>query len=80
MTATDQIRNGLIEKIMTINNKDFLSALFQIINNSSTENKTVKLSEEQIVMLNLSENDIKNGNLITHTKLDHTDLKWLKEL
>jgi hypothetical protein len=54
---------------MTGSNKDFLPSLFQIVNNSSIENKTVKLTEEKIAMLN--ENDI----LTAHTKLDNADLK-----
>ncbi len=40
-------------------NKDFLSTLFQIVNNSSTEDKTVRLTEELILMLKLSEDDKK---------------------
>ena len=33
----------------------------------------VKLTEEQIVMLKLSDKDIKNGNLNTHSQLDKSD-------
>jgi HKD family nuclease len=40
----------------------------------------IKLTKEQIVVLNLSERDIKNGRLISNAQLDKSDLKWLKEL
>lgn len=30
-------------------------------------------------MLQLSDNDIKNGNLISQNKLDKDNLQWLKE-
>lgn len=80
MTATDHIRNGIIEKLLTISNKDYLSALFQLVQSSSADKDLVKLTEEQVVMLNLSEKDIKNGKLISQSKLDKADLKWLKEL
>lgn len=80
MTTTDHIRNGIIEKLLTISNKDYLTALFQLVKNSSTDKETVKLTEEQILMLKLSERDIKNGKLIPHAQLDKSDLKWLKEL
>jgi len=79
MTASDHIRNGIIEKLLTISNKEYLNALFQVVQSSSADKDTVKLTEEQIVMLNLSENDIKNGKLIPHSQLDKTDLRWLKE-
>ena len=80
MTSTDHIRNGIIEKLLTISNKDYLTALFQLVKNSSAEKDVVKLTDEQIIMLNLSEKDIKNGKLISSSKLDKLDLKWLKEL
>lgn len=80
MTATDHIRNGIIEKLLTISNKDYLSAIFQLVQSSSADKDVVKLTEEQVVMLNLSEKDIKNGKLISQSKLDKADLKWLKEL
>ena len=80
MTTTDHIRNGIIEKLLTISNKDYLTALFQLVKNSAADKDVVKLTEEQIVMLNLSEKDIKDGKLIPGSKLDKSDLKWLKEL
>lgn len=80
MTAIDHLRNGIIEKLMTISNKDYLNALFQLVQNSSTDKDIVKLTEEQVVMLHLSEKDIKDGKLISQSNLDKEDLKWLKEL
>jgi hypothetical protein len=80
MTASDHIRNGIIEKLLTISNKDYLNALFQVVQSSSAEKDVVKLTEEQVVMLNLSERDIMDGKLISHSQLDKADLKWLKEL
>lgn len=80
MTTTDHIRNGIIEKLLTISNKEYLTALFQLVKNSSTDKDIVYLTEEQILMLKLSDKDIKLGNLIPHSQLDKNDLKWLKEL
>lgn len=80
MATTDHIRNGIIENLMTISNKDYLSALFQLVKNSTVDKDTVKLTKEQVVMLNLSEKDIKDGKLISQSQLDKSDLKWLKEL
>jgi hypothetical protein len=80
MTTTDHIRNGIIEQLLTISNKDYLTALFQLVKNSPADKETVKLTEEQIVMLKLSDRDIKEGKLIAQSQLDKSDLKWLKEL
>ena len=78
MRTTDILRNNIIDKLLTINNKDYLSALYKLVNKSSVDNDTVKLTDEQILMLQLSDNDIKNGNLISQNQLDKDDLQWLK--
>jgi hypothetical protein len=80
MSTTDHIRNGIIEKLLTISNKDYLTALFQLVKNSTSDMEKVKLTEEQIVLLKLSDRDINEGNLIPQSQLDKSDLKWLKEL
>jgi hypothetical protein len=80
MPTTDHIRNGIIEKLLTISNKDYLTALFQLVKNSTSDMGKVKLTEEQIVLLKLSDRDINEGNLIPQSQLDKSDLKWLKEL
>ena len=80
MSTTDTLRNDIIDKLMTISNKDYLSALYQLVNASSVDQDTVQLTEEQVLMLQLSDNDIKNGKLISHDQLDKDDLQWLKGL
>lgn len=80
MTTTDQIRNGIIEKLLTISNQDYLTALFQLVKNSATDKDVVNLSEEQIVMLKLSDKDITKNKVIPQAQLDKSDLKWLKGL
>ncbi|MES2138078.1 MAG: hypothetical protein V4511_00115 [Bacteroidota bacterium] len=80
MSTTDILRNNIIDKLLTISNKDYLSALYQLVKTSAVDKDIVELSEEQILMLQLSDEDIKNGKLISQTKLDKDDLKWLKGL
>jgi len=80
MDTIDHIRNGIINKLLTISNKNYLAALSQLVENSSTEKDTVKLTDEQTLMLQLSDNDIKSGKIISQAQLDKSDLKWLKEL
>ena len=79
METTDILRNNIIDKLLTIDNKDYLSALYHLVNSSSVSQDTVKLTDEQILMLKLSDLDIKNGNFISQDQLDNDDLKWLSE-
>ena len=80
MAAADNIRNSIIDKLLTISNKDYLSALYQLVEKSDVDNNTVKLSEEQVLMLKLSDSDIENKRLISHDQLDTEDKEWLKGL
>lgn len=80
MSSTDILRNNIIDKLLTITNKDYLTALYQLVKTNSTENDTVKLTKEQILMLELSDKDIKTGTLISQSQLDKDDLQWLKGL
>ena len=77
MTTADDIRNNIIDKLLTISNRDYLSALYQLVEKSTIDTAVIKLSEAQILMLKLSDIDIKNNLLISQEKLDEEDLKWL---
>ena len=80
MATVDNIRNGLIDKIMSIKNKDFLVALDKLITSSSSESEIVELTKEQKIMLKMSEEDIKNGQLISQERMDKRNLEWLNEM
>ena len=77
MATVDKIRSGLIDKILTIRNKDFLVALDNLISSSSTDNEIVELTNEQREMLEMSESDIQNGRLISQEAMDKRNLEWL---
>ena len=51
MDTNDILRNNIIDKLMTIANKDYLLILYQLVNASTVSQDTVKLTEEQILML-----------------------------
>lgn len=80
MTTVDNIRNGLINKILSIRNREFLEALDKIISSSSTETEIVDLTVEQKEMLEMSELDIKEGKIISQSDMDKRNLEWLNEL
>ncbi len=80
MASVDKIRSALIDKILTIRNKNFLLALDNLISSSSTETEIVELRDEQKEMLEMSEADIKNGRLISQEAMDQRNLEWLNRL
>jgi len=80
MNNVDALRNDIINKLLTISNKAYLSAIFELLNSSNTGNDLVKPTQEQILMLQLSDDDIAAGRLISQSQLDQDDLQWLKEL
>lgn len=80
MEAADILRNNIIDKLLTITDADDLSAIYQLVERSSSDNEAVKLTKEQTLMLQLSDKDILNGKLISQDQLDKEDLQWVKEL
>lgn len=80
MAQVDNLRNGLIEKLLTISNIDYLRALNEIVSSSKLETNKLDLTEEQVLMLKLSDKDIEDGRLISQNQLDKEDLIWLKGL
>ena len=80
MTTVEKIRNGLINKILSIQNKDFLEALDKLITTSAAESEIVELTDEQKIMLEMSEQDIKSGRLISQDAIDKRNLEWLNAM
>ena len=78
MATVDTLRNDIIDKLLTISDKNYLSALNQLVGNNSKDNEIVSLTDEQKVMLQLSDADIEAGRLISQDQLDKNDLAWLK--
>ena len=80
MATVEKIRSELIDKILSIKNKDFLLALDSLISSNSSNSDIVKLTDEQIEMLEMSEADIANGRLISQEAMDKRNLEWLNAL
>ena len=80
METVDKIRNGLIDKILSIKNKGLLEALDKIISSSTSESEIVELTDEQKIMLEMSEQDKKNGRLISQEAMDKRNIEWLNAM
>jgi hypothetical protein len=80
MTSVDRIRNSIIDRLLAISNKEYLTALYKLVESSPLVDDKVKLTEEQKVMLQMSEEDIKVDRLIPQDQLDKADIEWLRKL
>ena len=78
MATVDTLRNDIIDKLLAISDKDYLSALNKLVGNSAKDNEIVELTNEQKLILQLSDKDIAAGRLISQDELDRKDLEWLK--
>lgn len=80
MATVENIRSELIDKILTIKNKEFLKALDKLISTSASDTGIVDLTDEQKAMLEMSEDDIKEGRLISQEAMDKRNLEWLNKM
>ena len=76
MKTIDILKNRLIDRIMVTNNEQLLNAIDSIFSSTQAEDK-LTLNSQQIEMLLMSENDIKQGNLISENELKNADSKWM---
>jgi len=78
MTTVDQLRNNVIDRILTIENRDFLIALEKLISASIADSEEFTLTKEQELMLQMSEDDILNGRTISQHDLEAKTKIWLE--
>jgi hypothetical protein len=52
----------------------------ELVEDSTMKSDAVKLAEEQLLMLRLSDDDIKTGRIISQEQLDSDDMEWLQEV
>ena len=78
MNQADIIRNEIIDKLLTISDKDYLAALSQIVDSVVVKEGKIKLTEEQKIMLQMSVEDYNEGRILSQENLDQSDFEWLK--
>ncbi len=62
---------------MAIKDPHYLKALEDMIKTSNVEHSTISLTEEQKIMLAMSDEDIKKGRVIDQESLNKKELRWL---
>jgi hypothetical protein len=78
MISTNDIRNKVIDQIMAIRDAEFLRALSDMIDRAHVQENAVQLTEEQKLMLAMSDEDISEGRSIDQLTLNERELEWLK--
>ncbi len=80
MSTIDKLRLDLIDKILSITNKDYLETLDKLITLDKSKQNIEELTKEQEIMLEMSENDIKSGKLISQDAMIKRNLEWLNAI
>lgn len=78
MLRVEEIKNEIIGKILSISNEDFLDALDKLID-SSNQVGQVKITPEQRIYLDMSEEDILAGRIVSEEEMKDYDVKWQGE-
>ncbi|TKB98959.1 hypothetical protein [Pedobacter cryophilus] len=79
MAQVDQIRNQLINKILSIRNTEFLIALDHLISSGEMKKEVIEFTKEQELMIKMSEEDIINGRTTNHNQFMENTTEWLKQ-
>ena len=75
MSTAEQLRNKIIDELLTINDADQLANLKKIVTEQS--NHLVKVSFDQKEALLKSEEDISAGRLYSNEEVEKDDQEWL---
>ncbi len=75
MVSIEQIKTKIIDKVKASKDQAFLETIDRLLG-SEKEQEIVDLTKAQEAMLQMSENDIQLGKLITEKELDELDKQW----
>lgn len=77
MPTTEKIRTNLIDKILSINDKEILSAVDKLLESTIKSEDKVNLTMEQRVLIEAGMKDVKKGRLIEDGRLNKEEDEWL---
>lgn len=77
MTALENIKNSLIDRILATKNERLLQAITTIFDAAQSED-SMTLSSEQLEMLAMSEADISENRIVSEEDLNKADPEWLR--
>jgi hypothetical protein len=79
MDTIEQIRNNLIDKILSIRNRDMIGALDKLLETTINEKNIYKTTEQQKLIFQASEIDIQNGDLFLDEEINQEEDLWLNK-
>ena len=79
MASTSDIKKRVIDRINAINDPDYLEALDKMIETSNIDRSKIPLTDEQKIMLAMSDEDIESGRVIDQASLTDQELQWLSK-
>ncbi len=77
--TTEQIQQGIIDKILLLNNQDLLLAIDTLLGQSVHKDDVYKVSDQQRQVLQVSEEDIKYNRLISDEDVNREEDLWLNK-
>lgn len=78
MNSTDFLRSQVISKLLAVRDEKFLLALGELLDNNPVADELIKLTDDQIHVLKLSDIDIEYNRIMSQEQLDEEDLQWLE--
>ncbi|OGW23876.1 MAG: hypothetical protein A2X59_11780 [Nitrospirae bacterium GWC2_42_7] len=77
--STTQLKNMVIDKIYSIDDKEFLAALKKILDSSISSDIVYKLNKKQRAAVQKGKQQIASGEFITNEELEKEEDKWLNK-
>lgn len=77
MATIDNIRNEIIDDLLSISDEKYLLEIKNIIKNIGIAENKVSLTNSQTEMLKMGLDDIENGRVISDKDAFKADLEWL---
>ena len=75
----EQIQQGIIDKILLLNNQDLLLAIDTLLGQSIRDIDVCKISDQQRQVLQVSEEDIKHNRLVSDEEVNREEDLWLNK-
>jgi len=77
--TTEQIQQGIIDKILLLNNQDLLLAIDTLLGQSVRKDDVYIVSDQQRQVLQVSEEDIKYNRLISDEDVNQEEDLWIEQ-
>ena len=77
--TTEQIQQGIIDKILLLNNQDLLLAFDTLLGRSVRDIDVYKISDQQRQVLQASQEDIKYNRLTSDEEVNREEDLWLNK-